>query len=141
MKNDKRDDTLINLKFNLEDISQIVIGSFALSVPIAFSQEAWETAVTLPLGNFLLVIILTLAFLSFYTYQSIFQHDVKSRLYVFIFRIFITYFITFIVVALTLLALDKLPILTDTIVAIKRIVIIAMPASIGAIVVDGMDKE
>lgn len=30
------------LNFNLEDASQIAIGSFALAVPISFSEEAWR---------------------------------------------------------------------------------------------------
>lgn len=50
------------LRFNLEDISQIIIGSFALCVPISFSQEAWEIAKTLPNLNLFLLILLTLFF-------------------------------------------------------------------------------
>ncbi|AXH15337.1 DUF2391 family protein [Malaciobacter mytili] len=129
------------LRFNLEDISQIIIGSFALCVPISFSQEAWEIAKTLPNLNLFLLILLTLFFLGFYSYQSIFQTNIKKRIPIFIFRIFIAYFITIIVVGLTLLALDKLPLLTDAYLAIKRVIIISMPASIGAIIVDSLDKE
>ncbi|RXI43630.1 hypothetical protein CRU99_06780 [Malaciobacter mytili] len=129
------------LRFNLEDISQIIIGSFALCVPISFSQESWEIAKTLPNLNLFLLILLTLFFLGFYSYQSIFQTNIKKRIPIFIFRIFIAYFITIIVVGLTLLALDKLPLLTDAYLAIKRVIIISMPASIGAIIVDSLDKE
>lgn len=75
------------LRFNLEDISQIIIGSFALCVPISFSQEAWDIAKTLPNLNLLLLVILTLFFLGFYTYQTIFQTNIKRRIPIFIFRI------------------------------------------------------
>ena len=47
----------------------------------------------------------------------------------------------FLVVALILFAINRLPILDDTILAIKRVIIISMPASMGAIIVDGFDKE
>jgi len=40
-----------------------------------------------------------------------------------------------------LMCLNKFPLLTDPTVAIKRLIVVAMPASMGAIVVDSFDKE
>ena len=40
-----------------------------------------------------------------------------------------------------LFSLDKFPLLTDTMVAFKRLLVITMPASMGAIIVDSFDKE
>ncbi len=131
----------MDLRFNLEDISQIIVGAFALSAPIAFSEEAWRIAASLPTGNLILVVLLTLVFLGFYAYQGIFQHDITTRAAAFAFRIVIAYLITLAVVALVLLALDKLPLAADPLLAFKRVILIAMPASIGAIVVDSLDKE
>lgn len=131
----------LNLNFNWEDVSQIVVGAFALSVPISFSEEAWKAGANLPAINLLLIIVLTLSFLSFYAYQGIFQNNIKARVFVFIFRILAAYIITMIVVALVLLSLDKLPMMSDSIIAIKRVLVISMPASIGAIIVDSIDKE
>ena len=130
-----------SLRFNLEDASQIIIGAFALAIPISFSEEAWKLSTTLPFFNLCLLLFLSILFLSFYTYQSIFQADIKYKKTAFIFRVFIAYFIAFLVVSLILLAINKLPIFDDTILAIKRIIIISMPASMGAIIVDGFDKE
>jgi len=130
-----------SLRFNLEDASQITIGAFALAIPISFSEEAWRLSETLPLFNLFLLLSLSIIFLSFYTYQSIFQADIKYKKIAFVFRVFIAYFIAFLVVSLILLAINKLPIIEDTILAIKRIIIISMPASMGAIIVDGFDKE
>jgi len=45
------------------------------------------------------------------------------------------------VVGLVLFALNKLPIIDNPILAFKRIIVITMPASMGAIVVDSFDKE
>jgi len=59
----------------------------------------------------------------------------------FIFRIIIAYLITLIVVALVLTALNQFPITTMPDIAIKRVIIVAMPASLGAIIVDSLDKE
>jgi len=44
-------------------------------------------------------------------------------------------------VTLILFAIDKFPIMEETIIAIKRVIVISMPASMGAIIVDGFDKE
>ncbi|MGB6135960.1 MAG: DUF2391 domain-containing protein, partial [Shewanella sp.] len=47
--------------FNAEDIGQIAVGAFALSVPIAFSEEAWRLSASLPTLNLVLVVLLSLA--------------------------------------------------------------------------------
>ena len=44
-------------------------------------------------------------------------------------------------VALVLTALNQFPITTMPDIAIKRVIIVAMPASLGAIIVDSLDKE
>lgn len=127
--------------FNGEDASQIAIGAFAMALPISFSEEVWLLAETLPLANLLLISVLSLFFLIYFAYFSIFQADIKQRIAMFIFRIIIAYLITLIVVALVLTALNQFPITTMPDIAIKRVIIVAMPASLGAIIVDSLDKE
>ena len=43
--------------------------------------------------------------------------------------------------ALVLFALNKSPLFSDPSIALKRLIVIAMPASMGAITVDSFDKE
>jgi len=131
----------MKLSFNMEDASQIFVGAFALAVPISFSEEAWRLGETLPFTNLIMLFILSVAFLSFFTYESLFQRNIKRRFIVFLFRIVIAYSIAALVVSLVLFCLNKLPILDDPVTAIKRIIVITMPASMGAIVVDSFDKE
>ena len=131
----------MKLRINTEDIIQIAIGAFALAVPISFTEEAWKMSITLPFFNLLLVFVLSVTFLGIYAYYSVFQGQVSKRYHIFILRIFIAYFISALVVALVLLALDKLPIIDEPIIALKRLILIAMPASMGAIVVDSFNKE
>jgi len=130
-----------NWYFNLEDASQIAIGSFALAVPISFSEEAWRLSETLPIFNLVIIFMISIGFLAMFTYGSVFQANIKHRYPVFLFRIIVAYVIAVLVVALVLWSLDKFPILADTITAIKRLIVIAMPASMGAIIVDALDKE
>lgn len=127
--------------FNLEDASQVLVGAFALAVPISFSEEAWRLGESLPMANLLMLLSLSVIFLSFFAYQSVFQSHIKSRVSIFIFRVVIAYLIAAVVVALVLFCLDKLPLMNEPLVAIKRVIVITMPASMGAIVVDSFDKE
>ncbi|GGP42078.1 MULTISPECIES: DUF2391 family protein [Shewanella] len=127
--------------FNAEDIGQIAVGAFALSVPIAFSEEAWRLSASLPTLNLVLVVLLSLAFITLFAYQSVFQANIVNRRGAFLLRVVAAYLLTLLVVGIVLLALNKLPLLTDPILALKRIILIAMPASMGAIIVDSFDKE
>ncbi len=88
-----------------------------------------------------MVFVLSVSFLGFFAYESVFQGNIKYRIPVFLWRIAIAYAITAIVVALVLFSLNKFPLFTDTLVAFQRLIIIAMPASMGAIIVDSFDKE
>ncbi|WP_084144591.1 DUF2391 family protein [Ferrimonas kyonanensis] len=127
--------------FNFEDASQIFVGAFALAVPISFSEEAWRLGETLPIINLSMLFSLSVVFLTLYTYESVFQRNVSERKLVFILRIVVAYLITAMVVMLVLFCIDKLPLLSEPLVALKRVIIISMPASMGAIVVDSFDKE
>lgn len=126
---------------NFEDIIQVIVGASALSVPVAFSEEAWNLGRTLPTLNIFVLIALSLLFINLYSIHNIFQGNVRHRLSVYIARTAIDYLITVLVVCIVLLALDHLPVLTEPMVALKRIVILSFPASMGAVVVDSFDKE
>jgi uncharacterized membrane protein len=132
---------MLNFSFNFEDASQIFVGAFALAVPISFTQDAWLLGETLPIANLMMLFVLSLLFLSGYTYESVFQRNIKGRVWLFTARIIIAYLITVMVVALTLFCINKLPLFDDPITALRRIIVIAMPASMGAIIVDSFDKE
>lgn len=131
----------MKIHFNSEDAAQVCVGAFALAVPISFSEEAWHLGESLPLLNMGLLLLLALSFLAVFAYQSVFQANIRGRIIVFVLRILLAYLITCLVVACVLLALDKLPLLDAPWVALKRIIVVSMPASMGAIVVDSFDKE
>ncbi|KHD25867.1 hypothetical protein NM09_03700 [Vibrio caribbeanicus] len=131
----------MKLNFNIEDAGQIFVGAFALAVPISFSEEAWKLGETLPALNIFMLVILSAVFLTLFTYESVFQRDIKQRKVVFVFRIVSAYLMAAMVVALVLLCIDKLPLFSDPLLSLRRVIVITMPASMGAIVVDSFDKE
>jgi len=128
-------------KIDFEDLSQLIIGSTVLSVPIAFTEEAWNLSETIPILNLGVIMLLTLCFIALYAYKGIFQGKIKERKKTFIKRVLIDYGVTLVVVIIVLFALNKLPLSEDPLIAFKRVIIISFPASMGAIVVDSFDKE
>ena len=131
----------MNLSFNSEDASQVAIGAFVLAVPISFSEEAWRLGETLPFANLFFIFALSTVFLGLFAYQSVFQGNIRYRIPVFLIRILIAYAIASLVVALVLIALGKFPLMTEPVIAAKRLIVVTMPASMGAIIVDSFDKE
>jgi uncharacterized membrane protein len=126
---------------NFEDVLQVIVGASALSVPVAFSEEAWNLGRTLPLINILFLFTLSIIFINLYSFHSIFQGDIQNRKVEYFSRTILDYSITILVVFVVLLALNHMPIISEPIVAIKRIIILSFPASMGGVVVDSFDKE
>jgi uncharacterized membrane protein len=126
---------------NLEDIVQVIVGSAALTIPVAFSEESWRLSETLPTLNLIVIILLSLLLINIYSFQGIFQGQIKHRLSHFISRTIIDYGVTIIVVFIILFALNRMPIIDEPLIALKRIIILSFPASMGGVIVDGFDKE
>lgn len=131
----------MKLQFNWEDVSQVLVGAFSLAVPVAFTEEAWDLGETLPFKNLVFVVSISIAFLALFAYQSVFSGNVRNRVLVFVLRVFLAYLLAVLTVCLVLLALNRFPIMTQPTVALRRVLIIGMPASMGAIIVDSFDKE
>lgn len=52
---------------NLEDVVQVIVGSSALSVPVAFSEESWKLSHELPWGNIAALLAVSLIFINLYS--------------------------------------------------------------------------
>jgi uncharacterized membrane protein len=126
---------------NRDDIIQVIIGASALTIPVAFSEEAWNLSKTLPTLNVIILLSLSLLLVSLYSIQGIFSGNINHRIVQFISRTFIVYGITMIVVFLVLFAINRMPIIDEPLIAFKRVVLISFPASLGGVIVDGFDKE
>lgn len=131
----------MDLRFNTEDASQVIIGSFALSVPIAFTEEAWNLGESLPWGNLLLILFMSMSFIGLFAHQSVFEGNVANRSIQFVLRLLLGYLLAILVVVIVLLALNRLPLLDDPLTALRRVILVGMPASMGSIIVDSLDKE
>lgn len=123
-------------RFYLHDVLQVIVGASILAVPVGFTEEAWKLGEALPFFNILALFVISLIFISAFTYYHYHQKFFRRHWPHFIKRVFSTYLISFFVVALLLTIIQATPWQTNVIVALKRIVIVSFPCSMSAAVAD-----
>lgn len=126
---------------DIEDTIQVLVGASTVGVPLAFTEEAWNVGETLPIFNMALVVLLSVGFCLLYAYSGIYERNVYDKKRIFLARALLVYGISMVMVAVVLLAINRLPVLDEPWVALHRVVLITFPACMGAVIVDGFDKE
>jgi uncharacterized membrane protein len=123
-------------EFKLKDVLQVVIGASILAVPIGFTQETWDLGESMPMSNVLGLLMLSLAFVSMFTYYHYHRRTDYKHWEVYVKRVFSTYVFSFLVVAIILGLIQKTPWGIDALLAFKRIVIVTFPASMSGVIAD-----
>lgn len=126
------------IEFKPRDVMQVVVGASLLSVPVAFTEETWVLGQELPLENVIGLSALSILFIGLFVYYNFYRFNFKGHGLEFVKRINGIYFISLLIVALLLTIINKCPWSTDYITAIKRILIVAFPASMSAAVSDSI---
>ena len=126
--------------FSMHDVAEITIGSVVLAFPIAVTEEVWNLSESLPLGRTLLISFSSMLFIAWFGYYLFYRTSPGIRPGEFILRIGTVYLVTLIVAALILIAIDHFPLTTEPVIAIKRMIIVALPASFSATIVDSLSK-
>lgn len=125
------------VEFYPRDLIQVVIGATILAIPVAFTEETWNLGQKLPFSNVLILLFLSLLFISVFVYYNYYrQQNLKEYYDEFIKRVFSTYIAAFIVVAVLLTIIQKAPWGVDFVLAIKRVIIVTFPASMSAAIAD-----
>lgn len=127
-------------KLTWRDVAEIVIGSCVLAFPVSVTEEVWNLSKTLPIGRVLYMAIWSIIFIALFTYHRYFRGQLRGNVGRFVLRVAAVYFVTVVSAATILLALNQLT-TVETVVAIKRVVIVSFPASFAATIVDGMSKD
>jgi len=96
----------------------------------------WDLAVELPLVNVLLLSAMSLLFIGLFVYLNFYRFMLKEHRFEFIKRVVSIYFLSLVVVGLILTIIQKCPWGTDSLLALKRTLIVAFPASMSAAVSD-----
>lgn len=123
--------------FFIRDVFQIVVGATLLAIPVGFTEETWRLGEQLPWANILALTVLSLVFIAaFIFYNYYVQNSFNGHRWQFIERVLYTYIVSFIVVSVILVIIQVAPIGTNLALAIKRIIIVSLPASMSAAVAD-----
>lgn len=124
------------VEFHPRDVMQVIVGASILAVPVAFTEETWKLGQELPLLNVITLSSISFCFISLFVYFNLYRHNLKDHLFEYIKRVFFTYVLSLMVVGLLLTIIERCPWTTDPVIAIKRILIVAFPASMSAALSD-----
>ena len=128
--------TPLMVEFRPRDLMQVIVGASVLAVPVAFTEETWNLGEKLPLKNVILLGFISFLFIASYVYFNFYRFQLKTNIFQYIKRITATYLFSLIVVGVILTIIQKCPWSTDKILAMKRIIIVAVPASMSAAISD-----
>ena len=120
------------------DLAEIIIGSLVLAFPVAVTQEVWDLSSEISMGRTLMILLGSTVFISFFVRTTYFHETTFTSGKQIAARTLTVYLITVSVSAATLLVIGKLPLSTDILVAFKRSIIVAFPASFAATAVDSL---
>jgi len=124
--------------FRPRDLMQVVVGAAILAVPVAFTEETWKLGETLPFRNVLILSAISVLFIALFVYFNFYRFAFKGHTLEYAKRVLAIYGFSLIVVGALLTVIQKAPWSADTILAVKRTLIVAFPASMSAAVSDAL---
>lgn len=124
------------LEFTAHDVVQVIVGATLLAIPVGLTEEVWKLGEYLSWGRIIVLMLLSLIFISGFTYYVSYKKHISTHWDEFLKRLLGTYVLSLFVAGLFLFLIDKAPLGPDIVITIKRMVIVAFPASLSAAVVD-----
>ena len=108
-----------------------------MAFPVATAEEIWNLGTELAIGRVFLFTLASLFFLAVMIYGMHGHSGGQSDRKAFWQRVSTTYLLTLLISALLLFGVDRLNLLSEPLIGIKRTILVAFPASFAATVVDG----
>ena len=128
----------VMIEFRPRDLLQIIVGATILAIPLAFTEETWVLGEVLPGRNVIVLSLISILFVAFFVYFNFYRFNFKGHALEYVKRVVSTYLFSLIVVGIVLTVIQKCPWEADTALALKRVVIVAFPASMSATVSDAL---
>jgi uncharacterized membrane protein len=126
----------VMVEFRPRDLMQVIVGASLLAVPVAFTEETWNLGAELPIRNVLFLSGLSLLFIGLFVYFNFYRYLFREHVTEYIKRVMSIYLFSLLIVALLLTIIERCPWGVDNWLAIKRMLIVAFPASMSAAVSD-----
>jgi uncharacterized membrane protein len=125
-------------QIKMHDVAQLVVGALVLGFPVAVTEEVWDLSESLPWTSIIPVIAWSIFVLGGFIYYLHHQGGRIGTKTEFASRLLLSYGLTLVCCAIALALVDKFPIFGEPETAIKRVILVAFPASFAATVVDSM---
>ena len=126
------------VEFRPRDLLQIIVGASVLAVPVAFTEETWRLGEKLPLRNVIGLTSLSLLFIGLFVYFNFYRDMFRQHIWEYVKRVVSIYFFSLLIVGILLTLIQQCPWGLDNLLAIKRILIVAFPASMSAAISDAL---
>jgi len=126
------------VEFRPRDLMQVIVGAALLAVPVAFTEETWRLGETLPFWNVLMLSAMSVLFIALFVYFNFYRFAFKGHAFEYTKRVLAIYVFSLVVVAALLTVIQKAPWSADSLLALKRTLIVAFPASMSAAVSDAL---
>jgi uncharacterized membrane protein len=120
------------------DIMQILVGAALLAIPVGFTEEVWRLGEQLPLANVLGLAGISLTFIAAFVFFNFYRELWRAYWLEYVKRVAAIYLLSLLAVGVLLTLIEAAPWGSDSLVALKRIVIVAFPASMSAAVSDSI---
>lgn len=120
------------------DIVQILVGASLLSIPVGFTEEVWALGEQLPAPNIALLGAASIGFVASFVYYNFYRELFREYWFEFVKRVLAIYLLSLLVVAGLLSIIQVAPWGVDNLLAVKRVVIVAFPASMSAALSDSL---
>lgn len=125
-------------RFAVKDLAEIALGACVMAFPVAVTEEVWNLGAELSTTRALLFALASIFFLAILILLLHHQELEGTSLSDFFKRTISTYIVTLLISAALLYGVDRFDLLGDPMVALKRAILVAFPASFAATVVDGL---
>jgi len=126
------------VEFRIRDAMQTVVGASILAIPAAYTEEAWNLGRDLPVANISAIALISIVFIATFVYFNFYKGYIAEFRAQFVIRVITTYTVSVVVVAILLTVIGQCPWGIDNALALKRIVVVAFPASMSATVTDAL---
>jgi uncharacterized membrane protein len=128
-------------QFHWRDAAEIAVGACVMAFPVAVTEEVWNLGAELALGRVLWFALASVIFLALFIYVLHDHTGFSPMRRAFLLRVASTYGLTLLISALLLLGVDRLDLLENPLIALKRVILVAFPASFAATVVDSLSDD
>ena len=120
------------------DVAELLIGACVIAFPVAVTEEVWNLSAELSLFRALLIALATLLVIALMVWLLYHHGELPEDRQDFTRRVATAYGLTLLISAALLLGIDRLELTTDPILALKRTILVAFPASFAATAVDSL---